>query len=180
MEEIFKDVIYFVGTRTSSATSKSYSYNDKSYNSHKTKFRHFIQKILPPPADVRKVEVRQPAAMEIPKWMRTDVPPQPSEFSMGTRCQLNKGPAQANMTISNLNTTLIGDYVAATLSEYDEKWLVQVFGNATFASILEMIHKDKLIINRRYIFIQLGGNQIRTSTTSSMLRVMMEMVMALR
>ena len=40
----------------------------------------------------------------------------------------------SKIEISNLNTTLVGDYISAAFPQYNEKWLVQAIGNAMFAS----------------------------------------------
>ena len=82
--------------------------------------------------------------------------------------------------ITNLNTTIIGDYIAAVYPEYQDKWLVQAIGNATFSSTLDAIVKDSLIINRKNIFLQLGGNQVRTSNKSSVHKQMLAVIIAIR
>ena len=84
------------------------------------------------------------------------------------------------MNISNLNTTLIGDYVSVVFPEYHDKWLVQVFGNATFQSTLDNIIAEKIIVNRKYVFIQLGGNQLRTSSKENVFKSLLSVVLAIR
>ena len=69
--------------------------------------------------------------------------------------------------ITRDNTTLIGDYIVAGFPQWDAKWLVQATGNTTFESVLADIISGKIIVDRKYVFILLGHNQIRTSTKSS-------------
>ena len=64
--------------------------------------------------------------------------------------------------ISSLNTTIIGDYIVAGFLQYDAKWLVQATGNATFQSVLMQIKLGVVNVQRRYIFILLGHNQLCT------------------
>ena len=85
-----------------------------------------------------------------------------------------------DVQISRENTTIIGDYSSVTFPSYHAKWLVQAYGNATLTSTLVLI-KEKLIeVNKRYVFIQLGGNQVRTVTKNSIFSVVLELVIEIR
>ena len=67
---------------------------------------------------------------------------------------------QGKVQISNQNTMIIGDYIAVVFPEFQAQWLVQAIGNATFQSMVDLICHEAIILKHRYIFIQLGGNQI--------------------
>ena len=82
--------------------------------------------------------------------------------------------------ISNLKTTLIGDYVSVVFPEYHPKWLVQAFGNAMLKSTLDGIIKEKIMVNRKYMFIQLGGNHIRSTTKDTVFKEILSVVIAIR
>ena len=126
-----------------------------------------MHSILPPPPDVRKVQLS--AANEVIRTVH-------SNQIVGTE---NVNPVQQE-TISNLITTFIGDYIGACFPEYREKWLVQAIGNATFPSTLQAIIDDSLIINRKYIFLQLGGNQIRSVSKMIVYKQLLAVILALR
>ena len=51
------------------------------------------------------------------------------------------------LEISALNTTLIGDYIAAVFPEHQHKWLVPSQGNATFPSTLDMINQGLVTVD---------------------------------
>ena len=80
-------------------------------------FNSFIKNILPPPPDKRIVQMVHQA--QAPEALSS------TELVCSTAevCQ-PKRPE-----ISNLNTTLIGDYTATVFPEYSTHWLVQAFGN---------------------------------------------------
>ena len=67
-----------------------------------------------------------------------------------------------NVQISSANTTLIGDYISTVFPEHSSKWLVQAQGNVTFTSVLNLIQENLITVDRKYVFLQLGGNQLRT------------------
>ena len=71
-------------------------------------------------------------------------------------------------TVSSGNTTVIGDYVAAAFQQHDRKWLVQATGNATIQSTILGIRNNKITMDRHYIFIILGHNQIQTAEKGAM------------
>ena len=82
--------------------------------------------------------------------------------------------------ITALNTTIIGDYTATVFPAYHTKWLVQAWGNATLASTMESIDNKLVTVDRRYIFLALGGNQLRTSTRQSVSMQVLELVSKIR
>ena len=83
-------------------------------------------------------------------------------------------------TISSANTTLIGDYVAAGYSEFHIQWCVQAFGNATFGSLLQMIKSLEIVVNRRYVFFEVGGNQIRSADRNTVFQNALDLAVATR
>ena len=148
-------------------------------------FCNFIRSILPPPPDVRKVKYKELQAMDKPDWMSMDVPEQGTEFGVVQQERKhNKKTAIKTPTnrpeITNLNTTFIGDYTATIFPPYNVKWLVQATGNATFSSTIENIKNGQIVVDRKYIFIQLGGNQLRMADKVSVFRNVMETTVAIR
>ena len=81
------------------------------------------------------------------------------------------------LEISQLNTMLIGDYMSVALG-HNSKWLVQVQGNAIFASTVALVKDGMLIGDRHYVFFQQGGNQVRTSDKTKLYGQMLELVVA--
>ena len=135
--------------------------------------------------------------MEIPSWMREDVPEQPREFGIATAASnkhvatsLPRGDAgtwnsatsgqQNRPVISCENTTIIGDYSATVFPEYCQKWLVQAIGNNTFGSVTEAIKKGEIAVNRKYIFIALGGNQVRTCNVDMAFNIVLDLTVTIR
>ena len=86
----------------------------------------------------------------------------------------------AKMEILHLNMMLIGDYIATAFTEYEQKWMVQAKGNATFESTLKAISNNEVIVNRRYIFVHLGANQIHTVDKDSAFKFILEITAAIR
>ena len=111
---------------------------------------------------------------EVQEW------PYMSKYRQEAVQQVVANSVKINNTISNLNTTLIGDYISAVFPEYHATWLVQAFGNVTFQSVLDMIIKDELIIERKYILPQLGGNQMRSATKQGVFKSLLEVIIAIR
>ena len=129
--------------------NNAFKNSDRRYSTTKEPgFTHFVRSILPPPPDTRKVILKDVTNQITPVVQRT-------EHNIMTT-----GP---RLEISALNTTLIGDYISAVFPQFQEKWLVQSNGAATFASTLESIKNGVITANRRYVFFQLGGNQIRSA-----------------
>ena len=85
-----------------------------------------------------------------------------------------------SLEISCANTTLIGDYTSVVFAVSDTKWLVQAQGNATFASTLALIKDAMLAVDRRYIFIQLEGNQIRSTGRIRLQSLVLDLVVEIR
>ena len=56
---------------------------------------------------------------------------------------------------------------------------MQVQGNATLGSTLALIKDQMLEIQRRYIFIQLGGNQVRSADRVKIYSQVLELVVAI-
>ena len=81
--------------------------------------------------------------------------------------------------ISPENTTLIGDYISVALLN-SRSWLVQVFGNATFQSTTDKIIEQSLTVDKKYIFLQIGGNQIRSASKHSTFNQLLKTVTAVR
>ena len=125
-------------------------------------------------------------SMELFDWMKSDVPEvldQEQDFGVdteSTKKQVVKQMVNKNITILCANTTLIGDYVATIFPEHSNKWLVQAMGNATFASILQLIKEDLVTVDRQYVFIQLGGNQIRMANYDLVFQSLVNLVVAVR
>ena len=82
--------------------------------------------------------------------------------------------------ISVLNTMIIGDYTATVYPSYHMKWLVQAWGNTTLGSTLESIDNKLITVDKKYIFIALGGNQLCTSTRQSVSMQVLELVSKIR
>ena len=108
-------------------------------------FRTFIASILPPPPDVSKVMFSN-QLMASHDIMQSDIMSKPA-----VNRQIENSPE---------NTTIISDYTLASFLNSDSKWLVQAQGNAMLSSTLALVKDSMLVIDKRYIFIQLGGNQV--------------------
>ena len=179
--------INFAGRSPSSRTSTHSRFGNSTSRSEVTGFRRFVHSILPPPPDSRVVQFKSPPEpMEQPEWLNVDVSEVKEHFGVAkvhvqrSSEEEPKEQVKKNMNISNLNTTLIGDYAATVFPEYNTHWLVQATGNATFESVIKAINDGLLIADRRYVFVMLGGNQLRAATKTSVFRNVMEMVVAIR
>ena len=82
--------------------------------------------------------------------------------------------------ISCANTTLIGDYTSVVFLPMDTKWLVQAQDNATFSSTLALVNDGMIAVGRRYIFIQLGGNQVRFAEKPKIYSWVLDLVVKIR
>ena len=58
---------------------------------------------------------------------------------------------------------IISDYIGTAFDRHDKKWLVQAMGNATVQSVCEGINKKLITVDRHYIFIVLGHNQLQSA-----------------
>ena len=141
-------------------------YSNKYSMSSDPGFTSFVKSILPPPPDIRKVVLQNISNKGDVTTIHT--PHKPREASA------------KKMEISALNTTLVGDYIASVFPEYSSKWLVQAQGNATFASVVEAIQQDVVTVDRRYVFFQLGGNQIRSADAHNTFNNVLNLVAMVR
>ena len=89
-------------------------------------------------------------------------------------------PAKQDVQISCLNTTLIGDFTAAAFSDFDTKWLVQSAGNATFESITKGVNEGSILVDRKYVFLAVGANQVRSGERNKIFQQVLELVVAIR
>ena len=88
--------------------------------------------------------------------------------------------SKPKMVISSGNTTLIGDKMAAAFDKHDPLWLVQVSGNETFQTVLQKILDGEVTVQRKYVFIQIGSNQVQLGTRSMVYRLIGRIVQAIR
>ena len=140
---------------TGSCTSRSY--RKEQY------YKPGYHRTLPPPPDIRKVVLNQATEMV------------PSSQAPSIRQSAN-----AKEVISSGNTTVIGDYVAAAFSQHDSKWLVQATGNATMNTVLQGINKGDITVDRHYIFIVIGHNQLQSSSKGSVIFSVKQIVASIR
>ena len=136
---------------------------------------------MPPLPDHRRVVLEtEENVLELPGWLGKANSAQ-EKFGVPVAHKEEEKKIQAlKPLISNLNTTLIGDYIAVVFPEYHQHWLVQAVGNATFQSVTKAVTQDELIVNRKNIFVQLGGNQIRSATRSVVFRSVFELVAVIK
>ena len=140
--------------------------------------------------------MKTPETYMVEGWMKTDVPEVRENFrilavqvqsqrhhqqneesrekSLWQRSQVKKPE------ISSANTTLIGDYIATVFPEYSKTWLVQAQGNATFDSVVSCIEQELVMVDRKYIFIHLGGNQILSADNEKVFNRLVKIIMAIR
>ena len=102
------------------------------------------------------------------------------EKQLRSKAQQHQICNSAKEVISAANTTIIGDYVVGCFSKQDNKWLVQVKGNATLQSLVWDVQHDNLIVDRRYIFLVIGHNQLWTITKGIVVDTLMELVEEIR
>ena len=179
-----------------------YGYQSAAYNSRYSKssaagFGSFVRSILPAPPDSRRVVLRD---LEIrteshsPRLIDSQLQLQqqhtvsdqqtnshPYQQSPQERyMNITHQPQKPKLEISSVNTTLIGDYTSTIFDEFSTKWLVQAVGNATFSSTLESIQQGLTTVDRRYIFIQLGGNQLRTADSDNVYNNLLNLIVIIR
>ena len=135
--------------------------------------------ILPPPPDVRNVIIDQPASCHRQKFQAETETVSIRHIEPSLKHQAVAGSSR-KLEISCANTTLIGDYTSVVFSSADARWLVQAQGNATLSSTLALIHDGILAIDRCYIFIQLGGNQVRSAEKGTVYSKVLDLVVAIR
>ena len=83
-------------------------------------------------------------------------------------------------SISSGNTTIIGDYIATGFDKHDKKWLVQAAGNATYQSVIQSVKEGSITVDRRYIFLVLGHNQIHQVSKSLVSQAVQQLVKVIR
>ena len=144
---------------------------------------------LPPPPDIREVVVKDSG--KLPDWLQDDslvkdtfgiIPTQSPAVIRPEVHSTTVSAVTVKEVISSGNTTLIGDYSASTFEKHDPKWLVQSFGNATWQSTLKMIRDKVIVVDRHYIFLSMGGNQLvlanKANTYQNLLSVV-QMILSL-
>ena len=137
--------------------------------------------MLPQPPDIRWVEVRSDAELEQRQVHQPTVDRMQQMALQQLTATVDAQKLQRRQVeISRENTVLIGDYTSVAFSVNDTKWLVQSQGNATLASMLALIKDDILIVDRKYLFFQLGGNQLRTAMKQKIYATLLDMVVLLR
>ena len=157
--------------------SKNSSHNNSLTSSDKD-FRDFIRTILPLPPDKRNVQMKMEKRPQIVQAQQAM--DHRSVVIESEQVQTSTSVVRQKIEISSANTMLIGDYSSAVFSPLDARWLVQAQGNATFASILTLIKEDMIAVDRRYVFLQMGGNQVMTSDRQKIHSQVLELVVAIR
>ena len=157
---------------------------NRSSSSNRTGFANFVRSILPPPPDQRRVILKEISNTRTGSELRGSHDQQQQE-NVGGSTHHQVVPqtvtyAKKRTEISALNTTLIGDYIATIFPEYQSKWLVQASGNATFDSVLQGIKQSLIMVDRTCVFVQLGGNQIRSADACNTFTNLLNVVVAIR
>ena len=173
------------------------TYESRFSTSRNKGFESFVTNILPPPPDRRNVVLQQQVNTDRsnqhlvtnlhmkydtnPSVMNTQRAndPQGGHADSTARTTVQQ-PLHQKLEISSANTTLIGDYVSAVFPEFQAKWLVQCQGNATFESTLKQIKEGLITVDRRYIFFQLGGNQIMSADANNVFTNLLNLVVTAR
>ena len=81
----------------------------------------------------------------------------------GKVCNAKSG----NNDISPCNTTIMGDAVVGSFCNPDSKWLVQCFPQANIKTLCNRVKSGEAIVNRRYLFVMIGANQVFRAIKSS-------------
>ena len=172
-----------------SQLNKVLNYNNNGLKHSNAGFNSFIRCILPPLPDVRRVVLNSTESMLLPEWMQVDVPLEPAEFGVPStgrqRLQVQATAGQAGLCstrpeISSANTMIIGTYITASLPVHDKHWLVQARGNATFHSTMQEIKGGVITVDRKYIFIELGANQVRSASAEMVEKWILDLVVTIR
>ena len=114
---------------------------------------------------------------ELPNWLELEQPHEQEIEQFGVQ---HNPAVVVQETINSGNTTLIGDYIVASFPQHDAKWLVQGFGNATVQSLTQSIIDNRVTVDRRYIFLLVGHNQLRTATKSSIFQSYLQLIKQIR
>ena len=99
--------------------------------------------------------------------------------------QLNTEPVltivnSAREVISSENMTIIGDYITGCFNDTDKKWKVQVQGNAMLQSLVWALQHDELDVQKRYVFLLVGHNQLLTATKGIVTDYVLELISEVR
>ena len=139
--------------------------------------RESSRRVLPLPPDVRNVILmQQNLSAMLPDWLKEDQPSNKEQFAVPVQSNVQ----QINKMVSSGNTTLIGDYIAASFPVHDKKWLIQASGNATIGFIIQAIKEDNITVDRRYIFITVGHNQVRSITRGEINNYFTQLIQVIR
>ena len=141
--------------------------------------------LLPPPPDERKVVLQAESARTTQYYAQDEVTPakHQSEIQKTVQqilvdMQIEKKPEM--QLISKLNTTIIGDHVIAAFNDSDSKWTVQSTGNATFQSVIKQLAVGLIDVSKKYVFIVLGNNQVRTANRNAIISLIDTLVTDIR
>ena len=155
----------------------SYKASDNKYSKKTNKgFNNFIRHILPPPPDTRRVLMVHPPHKSHEAQQIEQIQHSPQQALQSTQAQQQ----ERKISISAHNTMLIGDYISAVFPADLQLMLVQAIGNATFQSTADLICADAIQVCHRYIFLQLGGNQIRSMDKEKVFKAALTVVIAIR
>ena len=164
------------------------NYSNRFSRSSSQGFEGFVRNILPPPPDRRQVVLKeQTSDLNLNQKLIQQLTAKQTSSSevqdprgQGHVMEKRQPTEARKLEISSANTTLIGDYISTVFPQFQSKWLVQACGNATFGSTLEAIQQCLITVDRRYVFFQLGGNQIRTACADSLFNNVSNLVAAVR
>ena len=84
----------------------------------------------------------------------------PAQFLLVCLLPINLQPLG---NICPQNTTLIMDKYGKCFTNPDSKWLIQIFGKTVFQTITNRVISGEISVQRRYIFIMIGGNQVQSN-----------------
>ena len=153
------------------------------------------QRFLPALPDVRKVVLDERKVGEvtlhnmiqqIPQTQHTSIKQVVAEVMVQINIQSTSSDTvmehcnKAKEVISLSNTTIISDYVVGCFSTRDKKWKVQGARNDTLQSIAWKMQHDCLDVQKQYIFILLGHNQLWTQTKGTINDAVTEIVQEIR
>ena len=185
MTEIHQDITYYIVDTRHLPLQKQDNCGNTTSQSSSSGFNNFIRSILPAPPDIRRVVVKQPTALQLPDWAQVDVPEPPPEFGVGNVLKQQQGKpmvgaGSGRLDINSGNTMIIGTYISAVFPKHNRHWLVQAQGNAMFESTMEKIKQLEVVVDRRYIFIELGSNQIRMADKEKVFQWILQLTVVIR
>ena len=82
--------------------------------------------------------------------------------------------------ISSGNTTIISDYIGTCFPLHDRKWLVQAKGTATIQSVIQQIQQGSITVDRHYIFLLIGHNQLQAVKKASISTIYKTLIKLIR